>query len=90
MTDIDDLLDSRHNTHGEFEIDAQYAQQLKQIIYNCGNWPLMSAVQREALGVICSKIARIMAGDPHFKDHWDDIAGYAKLVSIDLQRLSKN
>ena len=27
------------------------------------------------------EIARILEGDPSHKDHWDDIAGYAKLIA---------
>lgn len=38
-------------------------------------------VQRESLSMIFHKIGRILAGDPNFRDHWDDIAGYAKLAA---------
>jgi hypothetical protein len=31
--------------------------------------------------MICHKISRIANGDPNYADSWDDIAGYAKLVS---------
>ena len=31
--------------------------------------------------MIAHKIGRILAGNPDFKDHWDDIAGYAVLIS---------
>ena len=41
---------------------------------------LMSTRQREALGQITFKIARILSGDPNHPDHWDDIAGYALLA----------
>lgn len=33
------------------------------------------------------KLARINCGDPTFKDHWLDIAGYATLVAQKLSRL---
>ena len=45
------------------------------------NWKSLSEVQKEALEMIQHKIGRILAGNPDHKDHWDDIAGYAKLVS---------
>ncbi|WP_257617167.1 hypothetical protein [Campylobacter pinnipediorum] len=35
--------------------------------------------------MIAHKIARILAGNPNYKDHWDDIAGYATLVSKELE-----
>jgi hypothetical protein len=42
-------------------------------------------IQVEALEMIAHKIGRILSGDPNHQDHWDDIAGYAKLVSERLQ-----
>lgn len=45
----------------------------------------MSNVQREALHMICSKLARIANGDPNHADSWHDIAGYATLVVDDLE-----
>ena len=39
----------------------------------------LSDTQRESLAMIVHKIGRIIAGDPSFADHWDDIAGYPKL-----------
>jgi hypothetical protein len=30
---------------------------------------------------VAHKIGRILAGNPSFRDHWADIAGYAKLVA---------
>jgi hypothetical protein len=35
----------------------------------------------ESLEMIAHKIGRILAGNENFHDHWDDIAGYAKLGS---------
>ena len=34
-----------------------------------------------ALVMIATKLSRILTGGPDFRDHWDDIAGYAKLAS---------
>ena len=31
--------------------------------------------------MIALKLSRILSGQSNFKDHWDDIAGYAKLGS---------
>lgn len=45
----------------------------------------MSNVQREALHMICSKLARIANGDPNHVDSWHGIAGYATLVVDDLE-----
>jgi hypothetical protein len=39
----------------------------------------MPDAQIEALDMIALKLSRILSGQANFKDHWDDIAGYAKL-----------
>lgn len=41
----------------------------------------LTDVQRESIDLIATKLARICCGDPNHRDHWDDIAGYATLVS---------
>jgi len=40
----------------------------------------MAPDQWEALDMICSKISRIVNGDPDYDDSWVDIAGYAQLI----------
>jgi hypothetical protein len=44
------------------------------------NWEALDAVKKQALTVIADKIARILTGDPEYKDNWHDIQGYAKLA----------
>ena len=75
-----ELLAERGKTHGDFSIHAQITQELKGVM-NEYNLHKLSHVQCEALEMIQHKIGRILAGNPDHKDHWDDIAGYAKLVS---------
>ncbi len=75
---IDDTLNNRGNTHGDFTQNSYISQRLKRIAYEHGG--RLNEMQAEALDMIFHKIARILAGDPNFKDHWHDIQGYAKLV----------
>lgn len=86
MTATEALLAERCKTHGDFGHNAFVAQSLKEVLRNADGYSGLNSKQREALDFICSKIGRIMSGQPGFQDHWDDIAGYAKLVSQDLQR----
>jgi hypothetical protein len=55
--------------------------QLIKGAYIAGNYNTVPPEVREALDMIAHKIGRILAGNPMYKDHWDDIAGYATLVS---------
>jgi len=45
------------------------------------NQPALTNQQKESLEMILLKCGRILSGDPSFADHWDDIAGYAKLAN---------
>ena len=82
-----EILAERSKTHGDFKDHAKTAQQLKFTLREQSkDWQInFSYTQQEALEMICHKIARIVAGDPNFADHWRDIAGYATLVADELE-----
>jgi len=80
METTEQLLVERHKTHGSFKDNAQTMQALKRICHVSRNWGMMNDVRKESVEMICHKLGRILSGDPSFQDHWDDIAGYAKLV----------
>ncbi len=83
LTDIETILAERRKTHGDFTEHARVSQNLKAMAHNAVNWTetTLTPSQMEAVDMILHKIGRILAGNPSFKDHWDDIAGYAKLVA---------
>jgi len=81
---IETILNEREKTHGSFLVHASVTQGIKNILYAKGKMKFNTR-QREALDMIAHKIGRIVAGDPNYKDHWDDIAGYALLVSKGLE-----
>ena len=78
---IENILEQRGTTHGDFTDNAYIAQELKRIVRSGTIYIAMTAVQMEAIDMILHKIARAVSGNPNHKDHWDDIAGYATLVS---------
>lgn len=80
MTERDPLLVEREETHGSFEVQGRFAQWLKRHIHEAARDKVnLAPDQRECLDMICTKISRIVHGNPREIDHWDDIAGYAKL-----------
>jgi hypothetical protein len=76
----DAILVERQKTHGSFKTNAQVSQTLKATFSYHGKSDL-KVEHREALDMIALKLSRILSGQATFKDHWDDIAGYAKLGS---------
>lgn len=82
------ILNERQSTHGDYSLNARISQMLKRQV-RAGialrekdpTALKLTDPQLESLEMICLKMGRIIAGDADTKDHWDDIAGYAKLVA---------
>ena len=77
---IDKTLEERGARYGEFKTHAAISQSLQSTMRCNKSWFNLSYPQQEALQMIQHKIARILNGDPNYKDNWHDIAGYATLV----------
>jgi hypothetical protein len=75
-------LAERGSKYGAFRDQAQIVQELKGVMARSPNWRIgkLTPPMREALEMIQHKVARILNGDPSYKDSWHDICGYAKLV----------
>ena len=80
------LLEERGKTHGEYSEHAYCTQSIMRALQTQRNWDKLSDIQKETLHMIAHKLGRIVTGDPNIKDHYDDIAGYAVLVSQRLGR----
>lgn len=74
----DPLLVERQKTHGDFARNAEISQRLKGVAKDFG-YKDLCPIHREAFEMIALKLSRILSGQANFKDHWNDIAGYAKL-----------
>ncbi len=83
---VEDTLNERRKTHGDFSLNASISQHLKAALEQHAAWGMLEPTQREALHMICHKMSRILAGNPNEPDHWRDIAGYATLVEKDIHR----
>ena len=76
-TDRDPLLVEREKTHGSFKDNANAWMDIRETLRKHAR-PSTNNQQNLALEMIALKLARLCQ-TPHVKDHWDDIAGYAKL-----------
>lgn len=86
------ILNEREATHGDYAVTARVSQQLKRVIH--GNLSERGVVipftHSESLDLICTKIARLVAGDLNCVDTWDDIAGYAELIASGIRRKTQS
>jgi hypothetical protein len=80
---VNEILLQRGGVHGSFADNASILQSFLANATHWGNWENLTEVEKTALWLILHKIARILSGNPHFDDHWADIAGYAELVRKD-------
>lgn len=83
---VDSTLNERGSRYGEFADVSDTTQAIKDIMKGGKSSGELSTYQIEALDMIASKIARIVNGDPDYIDNWHDIAGYARLVEIELEK----
>lgn len=81
MTDVNQVLEERHKTHGSYADHAAMAQMLKEAARQGVMYDKLSAMEKESIDMILHKVARVLSGNPHFKDHWVDISGYATLIA---------
>ena len=81
---IDSTLSQRATTHGNFSDNAEISQALKEVVYHTSGWYNLRDTQKEAIHMIFHKIARAIAGNANFADHWHDIQGYAALCEKEL------
>lgn len=79
-TEVSDTLRERGERYGDFAGHAYTAKYLQDVMREHNNWYRLDYVKRQSLTVIVDKIARILNGDPEYKDNWHDIQGYAKLA----------
>jgi len=74
------MLKARESRYGDFERRAGITRAIKGALMRGESWKAMPAYQKEALDMIAEKMSRIVNGDPAYRDSWDDIIGYTRLV----------
>lgn len=84
---IEQTLQERGSRYGDFTDHADICDALINVCSGTGygpqtNFSRLDPVKRQAIRVICDKLARILSpgGDPEYRDNWHDIQGYAKLA----------
>ena len=80
---IEQTLNERNATHGDFREGAKISQHLKKVVANYGEH--LTPTHKESLDMIMHKVARLLNGDPMHTDTWTDIVGYATLAIEDIE-----
>ena len=84
MSKIQDTLNEREKTYGSYAENCELTQDVKDILRAHHGWKSMSPQAKQSVEMIVYKLARIITGDHGHKDSWHDIAGFAILITQDL------
>lgn len=80
MSGIEATLSERGGRYGSFATQAAIEQALGDRLAEEPGWSRLAPDQKSAVQMILVKLARIVNGDPDYRDNWHDIIGYAKLI----------
>lgn len=83
---ITQTLNERGKRYGEFSDHAKLSQNIKREVMRGQSFRDCTPAQKEALEMICHKLARIVNGDPNYDDSWRDIAGYSTLIVQEINK----
>lgn len=84
VSDTQQTLNERQSQYGDFKDVAGMTQELLAVMEQYGYSDIPNT-HKEALHMICSKMARIVNGDHNHLDSWHDICGYAKLIENNIK-----
>lgn len=87
--EIKETLAVRGNLYGSFVTHGEISQRMKDVMRRSNSWERLRPDMKEALEMTAHKIARILNGDPFYKDSWHDIVGYATLIDETLKTVKE-
>ena len=79
MIEINDILDEREKTHGDFADVAGVYSLIKSAMAD-GVHSNVDPRFEASLDMIAMKMARIVCGNPNHIDSWRDISAYSQLI----------
>lgn len=86
MSEIDKILEDRGSRYGDFGVQAQTAQAIREAFQKSQNWEYLPPYMREGLDLVATKISRMLCGDYMYMDNVVDILGYMTLVKTEMEK----
>lgn len=89
---VAEITKARGSVYGPFLHNAVVGQAIRSALRNLPNpdndrhWEDLPLDVREGLDYIAGKMSRIVTGDPEYLDNWDDIGGFAKIVTDRIRK----
>ena len=87
MSKVNEVLEERGATYGDFATIAKFTNQLQQTVRDFIPYKKdIPDYMQLSINMILHKIVRAVNGDYTHMDNWTDIAGYALLVADELAK----
>ena len=83
MKTAEEIMKERGSVYGPFDEVSEVSQGIERLIIGGSKRTKFTAVQREAIKMVSSKLARLACGDPNHLDSWLDASNYLKLAHDD-------
>lgn len=83
MKTAEEIMKERGSVYGPFDEVSEVSQDIEHLIIGGNKRAKFTAVQREAIKMVSSKLARLACGDPNHLDSWLDASNYLKLAHDD-------
>ena len=79
---MSELLNTREKTHGKWGTTSKVSQRLKTVLRTSpgDGWEALPEGVREAMYMLCTKMARIVSSGAARLEHVEDIEGYSLLL----------
>lgn len=90
MKTAEEILKERGSVYGPFDKLSEISQGIERLIIGGSKRTRFTAVQREAIKMVSSKLARLACGDPNHLDSWLDASNYLKLAHDDTLKKAKD
>lgn len=91
MKNVNEILNEREKVSGNYGDVARMIQDTVRLWATGPNWSKgkLTDPQVTSLEMIALKVTRILQGDNNHVDSWRDIAGYAELAAIQIEKAER-
>lgn len=86
MPEINDILKERGSRYGDYRVQAQTAQRIRDAFEASPNWEILPDYMKEGLSLITTKFSRMLTGDMLYLDNVVDLIGYLTLMKTEMEK----
>lgn len=86
MPEIEDILKDRGSRYGDYRVQAQTAQRIRDAFESSPNWEILPDYMKEGLSLITTKFSRMLTGDMMYMDNIVDLIGYLTLMKTEMEK----